>query len=63
MTDNEIIKALKCCICDDCDNCPNNFGECVNNLCRDTLGLINRLMGDIKRLKSVIRTMSEDGEE
>ena len=47
MTDNEIIKALECCINDNCDSCPdsiaNSVGNCERNLRRDALDLINRL--------------------
>ena len=42
MSDNEIIKAIECCINDDCDNCPNGFGNCQINLAKASLDLINR---------------------
>ena len=51
MTDNEIIKALECCINDDCDNCPDTFGNCEHNAMRNALNLINRQQEEIERLK------------
>ena len=47
MTDNEIIKALECCMKDDCDNCPNGFGNCEHNLAEASLDLINRQKAEI----------------
>lgn len=59
MTDNEIIKALECCIFDDvkeCDNCPYYDKEteiyCVNDLLKDALNLINRQKAEIESLKN-----------
>ena len=54
MTDNEIIKALECCIKDDCDNCPNGFGNCEHNLAEAGLDLINRQQAEIEGLKTFI---------
>ena len=51
LTDNEIIKALECCINDDCDNCPDTFGNCEHNAMRNALDLIKRLQAKIERLK------------
>lgn len=51
MTDNEIIKALECCINDDCDNCPDTFGNCEHNAMRNSLDLINHQKAEIERLK------------
>lgn len=58
MTDNEIIKGLKCCnrekTVGDCDNCPYNEGEgCLTELIEDTLDLINRQKEEIVRLKKI----------
>ena len=50
MTDNEITKALECCINDDCDNCPDTFGNCEHNAMRNALDLINRQKAEIERL-------------
>ena len=50
MTDNEIKKALECCINDDCDNCPDTFGNCEHNAMRNALDLINRLQVKNKEL-------------
>ena len=51
LKDNEIIKALECCmkICKDCDNCPCinndyiNVYDCKYALLKNALDLINRL--------------------
>ena len=51
MTDNEIIKALECCINDDCDNCPDTFGNCEHNAMRNAFDLIKRKDAEIERLK------------
>lgn len=59
MTDNEIIKALKCCATDDGDDCsqcpygnivykPGN-GGCVNRCRKDALDLINRKKAEIEQ--------------
>lgn len=53
MTDNEIIKALECCMDDDCDNCPDTFGNCEHNAMRNALDLINRQKAEIERLKNL----------
>ena len=46
MTDNELIKALECCINDDCDNCPDTFGNCEHNAMRNARDLIIRLQAE-----------------
>ena len=55
MTDNEIIKALKCCRCTtikDCGSCPFYcFNNCTSNLATETLDLINRQKAEIERLE------------
>ena len=48
-TQEQIIKALECCINDDCDNCPNGFGNCERNLAELSLDLIHRLKTRIVR--------------
>lgn len=64
MTDNEIIKALECCVTDDGDDCfqcpygdivykPGN-GGCVNRCHKDALDLINRQQAEIESLKQII---------
>ena len=52
MTDNEIIKALHCCIADDCDNCKHSFGNCQENLMLESLSLINSQKAEIERLNN-----------
>ena len=62
MTDNEIIKALECCmkICEDCENCPcinNNdytsVWDCKGALSKSILDLINRQDALIDKLEKV----------
>ena len=60
MTDNEIIKALECCITDkgdDCESCPysnihyeQGNGGCCNKLHKDTLYLIKCQQNTINAL-------------
>ena len=61
MTDNEIIKALECCINDDCDNCPDTFGNCEHNAMRNALDLINRQKADIGRLQKINDSFTDIG--
>ena len=59
MEDNEIIKALECCIAPNCGECPifNNKeirkvpGRCIVTLEKDALDLINRQKEEIERLE------------
>lgn len=62
MTDEQIIKAFKCCVTDDGDDCfqcpygdivykPGN-GGCVNRCHKDALDLINRQKAEIERLQT-----------
>ena len=60
MTDNEIIKALECCINDEvgitqCAVCPyHEIGDgdyCVQDLLQQSLDLINRQKAEIERLQ------------
>ena len=58
MTNNEIIKALECCVNEkaDCKGCPYESDGCLiengkNKLLEDTLDLINRQKAEIERLK------------
>lgn len=55
MTDEEIIKALKCCSRRNCNDCPMRKcmdGSCVNDLSRDALRLINDQQAEIKSIKN-----------
>ena len=59
MTDNEIVKALECCMGCCCKECPN-FNEndidaecCMSRLIVETLKLINRQKAYIEKLKPV----------
>ena len=51
LTDEEIVKALDCCIKEcDCENCPyGNNDDCMANV-KEILDLIHRLQGEIERL-------------
>lgn len=53
MTDNEIIKALECCIDCDCKNCPcqTENGHCMEIDETLILDLINRQKAEIEKLK------------
>ena len=57
MTDNEIIKALECCLPQNgkrnCDDCPYAECEkgCADKMIKDSLDLINRQKAGIERLK------------
>ena len=57
MTDNEIVKALECCILSDCSrNCPLYYTTLSYHQCREAtrknaLNLINRLQAENERLK------------
>lgn len=57
MTDNEIIKALECCINADCVNCPKWSEEWYSGMCSDflpmILDLINRQKAEIERLTTL----------
>lgn len=58
MTDNEIIKALECCLTNhinNCANCPNgsypsSYLQCRYKLNNDVLDLINRQKAEIENL-------------
>ncbi len=53
MGDNEIVKALECCIESDCDNCPWDEQTACNEYMRqDALNLINRQKAEVERLKA-----------
>lgn len=68
MTDNEIIKALKCCskhhntcvpYCP-MDSICDNVRDCLINLSKNTLDLINRQKAEIERYKGVIKILEND---
>ena len=58
MTENEIIKALECCITNDCVKCKaydetnGEIGDCLHAICRNALDLIKRQKAEIERLKN-----------
>ena len=65
LTDNEIKKALECCmkICKDCNNCPYmnddyiNVYNCKYALLKYVLDLINRLQSENERLSKITRPL------
>ena len=59
MTDNDIIKALECCGCDNyqCDNCPYAYKTCT--VYKDSIDLINRQKAEIERLKALAEAIKE----
>lgn len=50
-TDDEIIKALECCINDNCNDCPETFGNCELTAMRNALDLLKRQRATIERLQ------------
>ena len=62
MTDNEIIKALECCIEDeDCSHCPSTkeMPYCSNDIMAGALNLIKRQQAEIERLGELLRIKAE----
>ena len=61
MTDNDIIKAFECCICDECESCPHDEETaCVENLHQEAIDLINRQKAEIKRLEDKLDTIKRE---
>ena len=59
MTDEQVIKALECCIRDDCDNCPlnclvNKNDNCYEVVKKIALDLIIRQKAEIERLEEML---------
>ena len=50
MTDEQIIKALECCINGNCDDCYNVLFNCMHNAITNALDLINRQKAEKERL-------------
>ena len=61
MTDNEIIKALECCVnllpCEEC-HLGRDF-NCRDNLLENALSLINRQKAEIERLNKEVDCLSQ----
>ena len=62
MTDNDIIKALECCLGEHamCDVCPyektsESVRGCMDNLLEDTFSLINRQKVEIDFLRASLK--------
>ena len=67
MTDNEIIKALECCLAKEncevvsCEKCPlEKRYECTDIMFHETIDLINRQQAEIDRYKGVIKILEKD---
>ncbi len=58
MTDNEIIKALKCCTGENCESCPAYTPDekCVRITLEESLNLINRQQAEIERLEKQLNS-------
>ena len=64
MTDNEIIKALECCINDKCQECPLNKLFCGREVAMQyALDLINRQKAEIERLRQNLKEAHIDIKE
>lgn len=54
-TDDEIVKALECCIKNDCEGCYFDTHEagdiCAREIVKNAFDLINRQLEEIERLK------------
>ena len=63
MTEEQIIKALECCINNNCGSCPdsiaNSVGNCERNLRRDALDFINRQNAEIEQKDVVIKGLEK----
>ena len=67
MTDNEIIKALECCVhrtCNECIRQPIEYGrterDCKMGLMKSALSLINRQQAEIERLQGWERLLKAE---
>lgn len=66
MTDNEIIKALECCMSDNppCTTCKYDgdtitVDECMGELMKDALDLINRQKANAEGLTNAVKYLNE----
>ena len=63
MNDNDIIKALECCVNNDrCEECPinpnyGNYGYCTNLALTHALDLIRQQKAEIDRLETELQAM------
>jgi hypothetical protein len=66
MTDNEIIKALECCVNNgDCRECAlnpkkGNYGYCTGLAIKSALDLITRQKAEIERLHSILLSFTDE---
>lgn len=70
VTDNDIVKAVECCINNDwnktkCNQCSFYTGclGCVDELKKSTIDLINSQKAEIERSKGVIKLLEKDAAE
>ena len=59
MTDNELIRVLRCCVNDDCDNCPSQVVKCKQHAMLNALDLIKRQQAEIDRFADTGKMYSE----
>lgn len=59
MNDNELKKALVCCLIGECEGCPiSEFSDCYETLKDEAMSLINRQQAEIERLNGNLFTIS-----
>ena len=64
MTDNDIIKALECCVHQNCAECQlNKLAFCMDALGSQALDLINRQKAEIERLQHICAELSKEDEK
>ena len=66
MTDNEIIKAVECCIKNNCDLCPfceMDIYSCENELLAKLMSIINRQQAEIEICSEVIERQDKEIDE
>ena len=63
MLREEVIKALECCIEDECDKCGCSFGNCQQNLMREALDLIKKLIEECEFHRKTIAENAQMGLE
>lgn len=64
MTDNDIIKALECCVHQHCAECKlGGLTFCIDALSKYSLDLINRQKAENERLQHICAELSKENEE
>ena len=61
MSDEEVKKALECCLVGECESCPiSKFSYCYEILKDEAMSLINRQQAEIERLNSLYVSLGTD---